>query len=199
MLNPMVTAAALADTAVGSPGDVVQQAPHENDAIAREDTEAEKHNLLPSAAPAVKRSRRDTPFPAPLPYEGSGGAVASSTHHSSEPTALADAMRKVRPGVIIETEIDDLKGGTEWIQGVVQSCKNENLTFMVKFTVTNEQESSEWTEEYRSLPPLACMYAHPTPTQSVHISGSNNAPGTEQTNVRVAAALPMHMCSVLQL
>ena len=43
---------AAAGTAVG--GGVAQQA-HENNDIARKDTEAEKHNLLPSA-PAVKRS-----------------------------------------------------------------------------------------------------------------------------------------------
>ena len=79
-----------AGTAVG--GGVAQQA-HENNDIARKDTEAEKHNLLPSA-PAVKRSRRDAPFTPPLSYEGSGGAAASSTHHSSEPSLLQTSPSK---------------------------------------------------------------------------------------------------------
>jgi len=81
---------AAAGTVVG--GGVAQQT-HAYDHIARKDTETEKHNLLPSAPP-VKRSRCDIPFPAPLPCEGSGGAVASSTHHSCEPSLLQTSPSK---------------------------------------------------------------------------------------------------------
>ena len=65
-----------AGTAVGGPQGVAgQQAPENDDSdVAPKDTEAEKHNLLPSAPPA-KHSQRDTPFPEPLPYEGSGQTI----------------------------------------------------------------------------------------------------------------------------
>ena len=59
------------------------------------------------------------------------------------------AMLKV--GSTIEAEMDDSNGGTEWIRGVVQSLKNTANSFTVKFKVKNDDESGEWTEEYRYL------------------------------------------------
>jgi hypothetical protein len=99
------------------------------------------------------------------------GSSEDMANASGSKTALADCMRKVRPGVVIEAEMDDSNGGTEWIQGVVQSCKKATMTFTVKFAVTNEQESGEWTEEYRFLaPPASCLHRRPAPKPPARIA-----------------------------
>jgi hypothetical protein len=99
-----------------------------------------------------------------LPHKASGDEDVANAAGSK--AAMAELMRKVRAGVIIEAEMDDSNGGVEWIQGVVQVCKKATHTFTVKFAVTNDEESGEWTEEYRFFPPPhlapAFVYCHGT-------------------------------------
>ncbi len=60
-----------------------------------------------------------------------------------------EVSRRVRPGVAIEAEMDDSHGGTEWIRGVVISANAKTKSFKVQFKVTNDDESGEWTDQYR--------------------------------------------------
>jgi hypothetical protein len=82
--------------------------------------------------------------------EGKESAKASDS--------LNEVIKKLRVGGAVEAEMDDSNGGTEWIQGVVQSIKAISNSFKVKFNVTNDTETGEWTEQYRwfPFPPTSC-------------------------------------------
>ncbi len=112
----------------------------------------------------VTGAERVDPGDRMLPHKASGDEDMANAAGSK--AAMAELMRKVRAGVIIEAEMDDSNGGVEWIQGVVQVCKKATHTFTVKFAVTNDEESGEWTEEYRFFPPPhlapAFVYCHGT-------------------------------------
>ena len=84
----------------------------------------------------------------------------ASTSNGDTPE-LDEAIRKLRTGLTIEAEMDDSNGGTEWIRGIVVSAKKTTKSFTVKFNVRNNDESGEWTEEYRFLFPLfAAPHVH---------------------------------------
>ncbi len=99
----------------------------------------------------VTGAERVDPGDRMLPHKASGDEDVANAAGSK--AAMAELMRKVRAGAIIEAEMDDSNGGVEWIQGVVQMCKKATQTFTVKFAVTNDEESGEWTEEYRFFAP----------------------------------------------
>lgn len=94
-------------------------------------------DMLPAAVDMVGSDNFDT-NPAACDEDGVG-AVPDEKMVAS----------RVRPGVAIEAEMDDSYGGTEWIRGVVISTKSKARSFKVQFKVKNDDESGEWTDEYR--------------------------------------------------
>jgi len=79
------------------------------------------------------------------PYRDGGKGTGDAAEDAPE-----DA-RKLCIGVVIEAEMDDSNGGTEWIQGQVVSIKKTTNSFTVQFNVKNDDETGEWTEEYRCV------------------------------------------------
>jgi len=66
----------------------------------------------------------------------------------SVPPDMDEFKARVRVGAMIEAEMDDTRGGTQWVVGQVQSLNAARATFTVKFTVQNDTEQGEWTDEY---------------------------------------------------
>ena len=87
-----------------------------------------------------------------LSVHRSTSAAASRSDGKQELSFLPDIDEfhaKVRVGAMIEAEMDDTKGSTEWVVGQVQSVDAARATFTVKFTVQSDTETGEWIDQYR--------------------------------------------------
>ena len=75
------------------------------------------------------------------------GAAAGGQAHAIDNTS--EFHKRVFVGAMIEAEMDDTKGGTEWVIGQVQSVNATRTSFAAKFKVQSETEMAEWIDEYR--------------------------------------------------
>eukprot|EP00960_Hanusia_phi_P043824 756279-Hanusia_phi.AAC.2 len=82
-------------------------------------------------------------------------AFYKSFHFPSTSVACKDdpeteeISKNVQVGMEIEAEMEDGKGGTEWIRGKVAGYDKAKKTLSVFFSVQTETEIGEWTDEYR--------------------------------------------------
>lgn len=60
-----------------------------------------------------------------------------------------EISNKIQVGMEIEAEMEDGKGGTEWIRGKITKHDKKKKSLHVFFTVQTETEIGEWTDEYR--------------------------------------------------
>ena len=85
--------------------------------------------------------------------QSGGSVVVKHVEHSkgahSVPANLDDFHARVQVGAMIEAEMDDTMGGTEWVAGQVQSVNAARATFSVRFKVESETETGEWNDEYQ--------------------------------------------------